>query len=271
MSLFKNYRWKLLWLLLPLALGGFLLAWVYIASQESERRTLPDLRQITDVQERKQMFIGFLLPAIEQRNQEIADQRALLLGLEAQYRQSESLNARETTQLSELARRMRVDMQPEQASFWQTMQRRLDQLPPSLVLAQAANESGWGTSRFAREGNNFFGQWCFVEGCGIVPKRRPEGANHEVAAFDSPRQAIVSYFRNLNTHNAYSELRAMREQARERGGMLSGEALAEGLQRYSERGEAYVEELREMIRYNDFERFDRHLDASTASETLAAE
>ncbi|MFM9673737.1 glucosaminidase domain-containing protein, partial [Streptomyces galilaeus] len=80
--------------------------------------------------------------------------------------------------------------------------RRVDIIPKELALMQAANESAWGTSRFARIGLNFFGQWCYSQGCGMIPNRRNSGAAHEVAAFKSVRDAVSSYFKNINTHAA---------------------------------------------------------------------
>lgn len=115
---------------------------------------------------------------------------------------------------------------------------------------QAANESAWGTSRFARIGLNFFGQWCYTKGCGMVPKRRNTGAAHEVAAFKSVRAAINSYFKNINTHPAYKDLRAIRENLRLEQKPILATELTHGLMSYSERGEAYIEELNTMISQN---------------------
>ena len=123
-------------------------------------------------------------------------------------------------------------------------------MPEWLALMQAANESAWGTSRFAREGNNFFGQWCFRKGCGIVPSRRAKGATHEVAAFKSPAESVRAYMHNLNTGKAYRYLRKIRTGLRRQGKPLTAEVLAAGLDHYSERGHAYVEDLRRMIRVN---------------------
>ena len=122
-----------------------------------------------------------------------------------------------------------------------------------MALAQAALESGWGTSRFAREANNLFGQWCFDEGCGMVPDRRIAGAQHEVRSFETVDAAIAAYFRNINSHPVYAPLRDIRQSARKRGGGLSGLDMAAGLTRYSERGEAYIDEVRQVIRVNDLE------------------
>jgi Bax protein len=129
-------------------------------------------------------------------------------------------------------------------------------IPPSLVLAQAANESAWGTSRFARRGNNLFGQWCFSQGCGLVPRGRVEGASHEVASFSSPYRSVRSYIQNLNRHPTYQLLRDIRLKARNRDDIASGPSLAAGLLGYSERGEDYVEEIRNMIRHNNLDYYD---------------
>jgi Bax protein len=129
----------------------------------------------------------------------------------------------------------------------------LDQIPTSMVLAQAAIESAWGTSRFVQIGNNFFGQWCFKKGCGMIPAARSEDAKHEVKNFDSPEESIATYFGNINKHAAYKELRELRAQARKEGKPLSGLELVAGLENYSQRGEDYVEELRSVIRSNHFE------------------
>jgi Bax protein len=127
---------------------------------------------------------------------------------------------------------------------------RVDTVPLSLVLAQAANESSWGQSRFAQEGNNLFGEWCFREGCGIVPEQRSAGKSHEVAAFDSVNASVRSYLHNLNTGRAYAALRKLRQQARAAGEAPKAMVLASGLARYSERGLAYVHEIKAMIRSN---------------------
>ena len=117
-------------------------------------------------------------------------------------------------------------------------------------LTQAAMESAWGTSRFAREGNNLFGQWCYQPGCGIVPKRRREGQVHEVASFDVVDAAVASYLRNINSHRAYADLRAARADLRAANQPVTGNAMANHLLRYSERGLDYVEEIQSMIRVN---------------------
>lgn len=128
---------------------------------------------------------------------------------------------------------------------------RVDRVPVSLGLAQAAKESGWGTSRFAAAGNALFGQRCFQAGCGMVPGARVAGARHEVRTFPSAADAAAGYVRNLNTHPDYRALRALRARLREAGRPVTGYALARTLAGYSERGDDYIQEIRQMIRIND--------------------
>ncbi|ENM5926183.1 glucosaminidase domain-containing protein, partial [Vibrio mimicus] len=134
------------------------------------------------------------------------------------------------------------------------MLHRVDVIPEALVLTQAANESAWGTSRFAREANNYFGQWCYNSGCGLVPLERAPGATHEVAKFDSVQDSILGYFMNVNRNAAYQDLREIRFQLRQKKKNPicdeSAFAMSNGLLKYSERGEAYVQDLQAMMSAN---------------------
>jgi Bax protein len=130
---------------------------------------------------------------------------------------------------------------------------RVDVVPEGLALAQAANESAWGTSRFARDYRNFFGLWCFTEGCGVKPRQASAESTHQVAAFDSVRAGVAYYLLTLNSHPAYAALRARRQDLRVAGQAVTGDALAAGLLRYSERGQDYVDEIKQMIRGNGLE------------------
>jgi len=151
------------------------------------------------------------------------------------------------------------DFDQNKAADWHRLLQRVDVIPPSLALSQAANESAWGTSRFARSGHNYFGQWCFTTGCGVVPRHRTAGKQHEVAVFASPAAAVASYLHNLNSHPAYQRLREIRLQQRQQHQVVSGLALAAGLEKYSERGEDYIRELRAMIRHNRLSQYDQQV------------
>ncbi len=123
---------------------------------------------------------------------------------------------------------------------------RVDTIPTALVLAQAATESGWGTSRFAVEGNSLFGQRCYDTGCGLVPAGRTN-PTFSVKAFPSVEDSVRSYVHNINTHSQYSEFRRVRSAQRERGEPLGSIALAATLVHYSERRFAYVSDIKALI------------------------
>lgn len=131
-----------------------------------------------------------------------------------------------------------------------SLKNRLDIIPPSLALAQAAEESGWGTSRFAIQGNALFGQWDF-SGNGMTPKnQRKELGNYGIAKFDTPQQSVEAYILNLNTHIAYKKLRDKRAGMRENNTNPTGWELAKQLDKYSERGAHYVESLHRIMSLN---------------------
>lgn len=211
---------------------------------------VPDFREYEAGAERKERFFAFLRPIIEQQNERVLEDRGRLEQLAAEG----DPGWLDRRWLHGLAEDYGLDPEEyEDDTLITALLRRVDAVPVSLALAQAAKESGWGTSRFARKGNNFFGQWCYEPGCGLVPRARGAGRSHEVRAFDSPRDSVASYLRNINTHPGYRELRRARAGLRAAGRPLSGLVLAEQLHRYSERGQPYVEEIKGLIRYNDLE------------------
>ena len=126
----------------------------------------------------------------------------------------------------------------------------VDIIPLEMALVQAANESAWGQSRFARDANNYFGQWCYDKGCGLVPLKRASGATHEVRSFATPNLSVRAYMKNINASRAYAEFRDMRRDLRDQHRTLDAELLAMGLKSYSERGMAYVKVIQTMIRSN---------------------
>ena len=131
---------------------------------------------------------------------------------------------------------------------------RVDEVPVAMALAQAANESAWGTSRFAVEGNNIFGQWCFESGCGLVPLQRKGNASYEVRKFDSIGASVAAYIKNINSQYSYEGLRVLRARMRSRNEPLNAFDLAAGLAAYSERGEDYVDEVQNLIVQNELDR-----------------
>jgi Bax protein len=212
---------------------------------------VPNFSTYTDVKEKKEAFFNYLRPEVEKQNAYLLTLRHYVQTLYRKALANESLSEEDMARLEWLEEEYRVKpTQPLKMKLLALLQK-IDVLPAELVLVQAANESAWGTSRFARKGYNFFGLWCFSKGCGFVPNRRNDGASHEVAKFDSLSRATYTYMRNLNRHDAYSDLREIRSRLRANQIPITGVALAEGLMNYSERGAAYVEELQTMILFNE--------------------
>ncbi|MFO7982373.1 MAG: glucosaminidase domain-containing protein [Desulfuromonadales bacterium] len=211
-----------------------------------------DMDQIDNITRKKRIFFLSLLPMVLMANEEIAYKRSRLKTIMESHETGALVTESEREWVRSLARDYRLGGDPlEQPELKNRLLRRVDIIPASLVLAQAANESGWGTSRFALAANNIFGEWTFIPGTGLVPKDRPEGAEYEVRTFDTLYQSLNSYIRNLNTHPAYRPLRSIRAQMRENGQAPNGVALARGLEKYSSRSDAYVNEIQQMIRQND--------------------
>ncbi|MBV1919365.1 MAG: glucosaminidase domain-containing protein, partial [Pseudomonadales bacterium] len=196
---------------------------------ETWQADIPNFAAISDIKARKQAFFDYLSPFIHAENTKIQELRHYI---RKQNMQSPS------AQIKQLA--MQYRLKPTDAQIKQSLLSKIDSIPPSLVLAQAAIESAWGTSRFAVKGNNLFGQWCFSKGCGLVPSQRGHGQHHEVKRFQSPAESIASYMQNLNSHPSYAVLRNNRFALRKNGDAVNGCFLAEGLTEYSERKLAYI-------------------------------
>lgn len=226
-------------------------------------KDLPNFSAIKDTGERKEAFFAYLRPIIEAENRRILTERRALTRLRSQLNQGRELSSSQAQYLRNMAMRYRVDLpadegeplrRPQAQSVVNQLLVRVDIVPASLALIQAAKESAWGTSRFAQQGNNLFGQWCYERGCGIVPARRRAGASHEVQRFPTVRAAVVAYIHNLNVHRAYKGLRQRRAELRRSASQeLSGITLARGLSRYSEQGQSYVNGVVSMIRENKLE------------------
>jgi Bax protein len=217
----------------------------------------PDFESFDVVDERKLAFFEFMIPLVQEENRKILEKRERVLEIKEELDTAGVLSRESLRDLSQLVKEYRFEDEALKPSEQiEKLLLRVDKIPVSMALAQAATESAWGTSRFAKGGNNFFGQWCFREGCGQVPQARDEGARHEVARFASARESVRSYFRNINTHGAYRRMREMRASLREAGKHIAGLELIRGLGSYSERGQEYVEELEQIIAGNQLSLLD---------------
>jgi Bax protein len=210
---------------------------------------LPDLNAVNQPMERVQLFVDTLRPLVEQKNTLLVSTRERLLDIKKEYAEKRELGFLNREQLDVLRQDFSVTKEdyPSDTQAIEVLLLRIDVIPPAMVLAQAAIESGWGTSLFAQEGNNLFGEWCYTKGCGIVPTRRAASATHEVRKFDSIEDSLNAYYHNINTHTAYRSLRELRAKIRGDEAKFTGHALVAGLGKYCGRGDVYIGEVRSLI------------------------
>jgi Bax protein len=211
---------------------------------------IPDFASIPLVSDKKQAFFDYLRPWVRLQNGIISDERLFLQRSLQHINDGLTLTDAEYFRIEEISNKYQYSPRTINAETLQKLLVRADIIPESMVLIQAANETGWGSSRFAREGLNFFGQWCFRKGCGLVPQSRTSGMSHEVAVYKTVEDSVASYMRNLNSNGAYALLRSIRADMRAQNKEPTADELVYGLVNYSERQEAYIDELLEMLRHN---------------------
>lgn len=211
-----------------------------------------DIVRIRGPETRKKFFFKMVLPLVLRVNDAIAEDRHRLMPLLAASRAGRRLAAEDRLWLA-----AKLDQYGVPRAGLVELARRLDTVPPSLAIAQAAEETGWGTSRFAREGNALFGQWTFAAAGGLVPKDRATGKQHKVKVFQTLTQAVGAYVANLNTHRAYRDFRAERARMRNSKTTPDGMKLALSLTSYSERGRDYVSSIQSIIRANQLSQLDK--------------
>jgi uncharacterized FlgJ-related protein len=201
------------------------------------------------VKVKKELFFHLIAPSILIANEKIKNERAII--------KSSDVNSPPFKTIALKYNVIKSSQITLDESLRKTLLQRVDILPPSLALAQAAEESGWATSRFAIEGNAFFGQWDY-SGKGMKPlQQRAHLGNYGVARFATPLACVEGYMLNINSNRAYQKLRALRVQLRSQSQPISGYALAGTMDKYSERGQAYIDGLRSMIRYNKLTLLDQ--------------
>ncbi len=205
-----------------------------------------EIKKIENTKKRKDFFIQIVLPLVLQENNNIRLDRKRLFNI---------INKSNNTNIE----RKWLDKKYKQygvlSKDLSTLKIRMDEVPVSLALAQAAKETGWGTSRFAQEGNALFGQWTW-SGEGLKPKESDENEGHKVMKFNVLQASVRAYQRNLNTHSTYKEFRLARAKLRDEGLPLDSIILSEYLDEYAETGEQYVEILKKIIKQNNLKDFD---------------
>jgi Bax protein len=206
-----------------------------------------DLKTLGDTKAKRELFIKIVLPLILDENEKITEDRKKLFKI-----LSKSFNT--VGERVWLKRRFKEYKIGDQDLA--KLKMRMDIIPVSIALAQAANESGWGTSRFALEGNALFGQWTWSKK-GISPKNQDSDASHKVLQFQILKASVRAYKNNLNTHNAYQEFREVRAQLREDDKQLNGLDLTQYLKNYASIGEKYVVILENIIEKNSLTDFDK--------------
>lgn len=215
---------------------------------------LPD---ITDAKRRKQQFVSVMLPIILRANELILADRGRLMAIRDRIERDGSAGKRQRNWLEGIARTHRVKLStPATVDQVNQLLFRIDVIPPSLALAQAAMETGWGTSYFAQEANALFGEWTWNEEEGILPRARDEGKTHRIKSFEYLLDSVRSYMINLNRHTSYRDLRDRRAELRDHNLVVTGSALAPSLIDYSERGADYVSDILSIIDYNDLDGLD---------------
>ncbi|NVJ53146.1 MAG: glucosaminidase domain-containing protein [Campylobacteraceae bacterium] len=189
----------------------------------------------------KDYFFNFLEKKVEVENLKILKERDFILSLEE--KKDLDKNSKEYKELQRLQKKYKV----KNIYDYKTFLRRVDIIPPSLAIAQAATESAWGRSRFIRQANNIFGHWTYDKKIGMVPLRREAGKKHMVRIFPTLESSIAVYMRNLNRTGAYKNFRINREKMRKNGKFINGYILSEDMTKYSAIGYEYVKILKSII------------------------
>jgi len=206
-----------------------------------------DLKTLGDTKLKRELFIKIVLPLILHENNKITEDRKRLFKILGKNFNT----AGERVWLKRRFKEYKID-----DGDLSKLKMRMDIIPVSLALAQAANESGWGTSRFALEGNALFGQWTWSKK-GISPKNKDPNKSHKVLQFQVLKASVRAYKNNLNTHNAYQEFREARAKLRQEGKVIIGLELTKYVKNYASIGMKYVEILEDIITRNSLTDFDK--------------
>ncbi len=205
-----------------------------------------EIIKIENTKKRKNLFIQIILPLIIQENNNIRLDRKKLFSI---------LNKSMNTKAEKVWLNSRFKQYGIANKDLSSLKIRMDEVPVSMAIAQAAKETGWGTSRFAQEGNALFGQWTW-SGEGIKPSEADDNSTHKVMKFKVLQASVRAYQRNLNTHSSYKDFRSTRAELRDKGKKLDSMILTKHLDKYAETGKQYVKVLQQIIKQNDLTDFD---------------
>jgi Bax protein len=205
-----------------------------------------EIKKIENTKKRKNLFIQIILPLIIKENNSIKLDRKKLFSV---------LNKNKNSRAEKSWLNLKFKQYGVVNKDLSTLKIRMDEVPVSMAIAQAAKETGWGTSRFAQEGNALFGQWTW-SGEGIKPSDADNDSTHKVMKFKVLQASVKAYQRNLNTHSTYKNFRSARAELRDEGKKLDSMILTEYLDKYAETGKEYVRILQQIIKQNDLTDFD---------------
>ena len=205
-----------------------------------------EIKMIENTKKRKEFFIQIVLPLILKENNNIRLDRKTLFNI---------INKNNNTKIEKKWLKNKFKQYGIPSKDLSILKIRMDEIPVSLAIAQAAKETGWGTSRFAQEGNALFGQWTW-SGEGLKPKEADENKGHKVMKFNVLQASVRAYQRNLNTHSSYENFRLARAQLRDSKRPLDSILLSQFLKNYAETGNQYVEVLQKIIKQNNLKDFD---------------
>jgi len=205
-----------------------------------------EIRKIENTKKRKDFFIQIILPLVIKENNNIRLDRKKLFKV---------LNKSRNSKVEKIWLNSKFKQYGVVNKDLLTLKIRMDEVPVSMAIAQAAKETGWGTSRFAQEGNALFGQWTW-SGEGIKPSNADTESTHKVMKFKILQASVKAYQRNLNTHSSYKDFRSARASLRDEGKKLDSMILTNHLDKYAEIGEEYVKVLQQIIKQNNLTDFD---------------
>ena len=205
-----------------------------------------EIKKIENTKKRKDLFIQIILPLVIKENNNIKFDRKKLFSI---------LNKSKNTKVEKIWLNSKFKQYGVTSKDLSTLKIRMDEVPVSMDIAQAAKETGWGTSRFAQEGNALFGQWTW-SGEGIKPSDADTDSTHKVMKFKILQASVRAYQRNLNTHSSYKDFRSARAELRDEGKKLDSMILTEYLDKYAETGKEYVRVLQQIIKQNNLIDFD---------------
>ena len=211
---------------------------------------------LLDAKTKKEKFISSILPVVVRQNEEILNNRKKLLAIRDYLVINKTLGNVDQQFLESLASKYNINtVNKHKIDTIEILLESVDEIPNSIVLAQAANESGWGTSRFAKEFNALFGEYTFDTDSGVAPISRNEGEKHLIKFFPNIDESIKSYFNNLNTHTAYKKFRSSRRELREINLELDPMILVKYLKPYA-KDKNYVKNIKSIIKTNQLSKFD---------------